>query len=66
MEDYFPGVDKYRTIDVEESTTVGALLERMDYKRYEHYILVNGSFKTHDYILQNGDHLVVMPVLSGG
>ena len=38
----------------------------VDYKTYRMTILVNGSRKDVDYVLQDGDTLTVMPLVAGG
>ncbi|HHT47382.1 MAG TPA: MoaD/ThiS family protein [Firmicutes bacterium] len=64
LEDYF--AKKERQCEICANMPVGDLLDQLGYKQYEHYILVNGSFKPHSYILNHGDKVTLIPAPSGG
>jgi sulfur carrier protein len=55
-----------RELDVEGSTTVNALLARLELPRESHLVIRNGELVPGDARLEGGDVVEVRPVISGG
>jgi molybdopterin converting factor small subunit len=55
-------------IEYEEGLSLGALLQRLGVAAagVNYTALVNNSRKTPDYLMQDGDSIIVMPLLAGG
>ncbi|MDY6825569.1 MAG: MoaD/ThiS family protein [Bacillota bacterium] len=69
LEDYLaagPNARERKKHEVKDCSTLGELIEELDYKKYEHFIVVNGLIKPHHYQLNEGDLVTILPVVSGG
>lgn len=55
-----------RTVTIEGSTTVNALLDRLDLNRESHLVICNGTLVPGDARLEDDDEIEVRPVISGG
>ena len=69
LEDYFapgPSSRQRKHCEVKEGFTLGELLQKLNYVKYEHIILVNGSIKPHHYRLSEEDGVTILPPFLGG
>lgn len=58
----------HRKIDVElkNNADLKELLHTLAYEEYDLYHTVNGKHKRFDFVLSEGDQVVLIPVLGGG
>lgn len=55
-----------RPLDLDEGTTVGALVQRMGFENEPRITFVNGRHARDEHALADGDRLAIFPPIAGG
>jgi molybdopterin converting factor small subunit len=55
-----------REFEIADGSDIASLLSVLHYEGYDLYHTVNGKHRRFDFVLSEGDKVVIIPVLNGG